>query len=88
MAATTAILAGLILNQELLKRILRREIMRESVIYQEILAEGEQIGEKRTIEKVALNLLREGMSVEQVSKVTELSIERVKELQNTTTESQ
>lgn len=82
-AATTAILAGLVLNQELIKRILRREIMRESVVYQEILAEGEQIG----IEKIALNLLREGMSVEQVSRVTELSIERVKELQNTTTPS-
>lgn len=84
-AASTAILAGLVLDRELIKRVLRKEIMRESVIYQEILAEGEQIG----LEKVALKLLRQGMSIEQVAKVTEMSIQKVQALQtlNNTPES-
>jgi predicted transposase/invertase (TIGR01784 family) len=81
-AASTAVLSGLLLNQEVIKRVLRKEIMRESVIYQEILAEGEQKGEKKAIERVALNLLREGMSVEQVVKVTELPLEKVQQLQS------
>jgi predicted transposase/invertase (TIGR01784 family) len=44
LAASTAILAGLILDKGLIQRILREEIMRESVIYQEIKAEGRQEG--------------------------------------------
>ncbi|MCC5603668.1 Rpn family recombination-promoting nuclease/putative transposase [Nostoc favosum] len=35
-AASTAILAGLVLNKELIKRLLRSDAMRESVIYQDI----------------------------------------------------
>ncbi|PIG94173.1 DUF4351 domain-containing protein [Gloeocapsopsis sp. IPPAS B-1203] len=46
-AAYTQILAGLKYNKELIRRIFREGMMRESVIYQEILAEGEQIGEQR-----------------------------------------
>jgi predicted transposase YdaD len=44
LAASTAILAGLILEKGLIQRILREEIMRESVIYQEIKAEGKEEG--------------------------------------------
>jgi predicted transposase/invertase (TIGR01784 family) len=43
-AASTAILAGLVLKQEMIQQILRSEIMRESVIYQDILAEGRAEG--------------------------------------------
>ena len=39
-AASTAILAGLVLNKELIKNLLRSDTMRESVIYQDILQEG------------------------------------------------
>jgi predicted transposase YdaD len=35
-AASTAILAGLVLEKKVIERLLRQEIMRESVIYQEI----------------------------------------------------
>jgi predicted transposase YdaD len=35
-AASTAILTGLVLNKELIKRLLRSDAMRESVIYQDI----------------------------------------------------
>ncbi len=44
LAASTAILAGLILEKRLIQRILREEIMKESVIYQEITASAEQKG--------------------------------------------
>jgi predicted transposase YdaD len=44
LAATASILAGLVLDRNLVKQILRRDIMRESVIYQDILAEGEVKG--------------------------------------------
>jgi predicted transposase/invertase (TIGR01784 family) len=55
--------------------------MRESVIYQEILQEGEAKGEAETTRKLAVNLLRIGMSLEQIAQVTELSLERVQALQ-------
>ncbi len=41
-AASTAIMAGLVLEKGVIRRLLREEIMRESVIYQEIKAEGRQ----------------------------------------------
>ncbi|MGH2412188.1 MAG: Rpn family recombination-promoting nuclease/putative transposase, partial [Microcystaceae cyanobacterium] len=40
-AASTAIIAGLVLEKEIIQRLLREEIMRESVIYQDIRADGE-----------------------------------------------
>ncbi|MEA5533544.1 Rpn family recombination-promoting nuclease/putative transposase [Crocosphaera sp. XPORK-15E] len=84
LAAASGILAGLVLKQETIHQILRRDIMRESVIYQEILQEGEQRGEQRGREEakaeIALNLLREGMTIEQIVKVTGLSLEFVQNL--------
>jgi predicted transposase/invertase (TIGR01784 family) len=59
--------------------------MRESVIYQEILQEGEAKGrtegKAEITRKVAVNLLRIGMSLEQIAQVTELSLEKVQALQ-------
>ncbi len=46
-SAYTQILAGLKYNQDLIRQLFREGMMRESVIYQEILAEGEQRGELR-----------------------------------------
>ncbi len=43
-AASTAILAGLVLEKEVIERLLRQELMRESVIYQEIRAEAKAEG--------------------------------------------
>ena len=39
-AASTSILAGLVLDQAFIQKVFRSELMRESVIYQDILAEG------------------------------------------------
>jgi len=88
-AASTAILAGLVLNQEVIKRVLRSDIMRESVIYQEILDEGRNEGrnegrtEGRTeaLLEVAKNLLNSGMQLEQVARVTGLIVEQLQQLQ-------
>jgi len=63
--------------------------MRESVIYQDILEEGEAKGEAKgkaegraeTTRKLAINLLRIGMNLEQIAEVTELSLEQVRALQ-------
>ncbi len=61
-AAATAILAGLVLEKELIQRVLRRDNMRESVIYQEIeaeaKAEGRAEGLQEGIQRVAINLLK------------------------------
>lgn len=46
-SAYTQILAGLKYNQDLIRQLFREGMMRESVIYQEILREGEQLGEQR-----------------------------------------
>ncbi|MBD2517605.1 Rpn family recombination-promoting nuclease/putative transposase [Nostoc sp. FACHB-973] len=46
-SAYTQILAGLKYNQDLIRQLFREGMMRESVIYQEILREGEQRGEQR-----------------------------------------
>lgn len=94
-AAASGILAGLVLKKDVIRKIFRSEIMRESVIYQEILeegeakgkAEGEAKGKAETTRKLALNLLRIGMSLEQISQVTELSLEEVQVLQKEIQES-
>ena len=70
-AAASAVLAGLVLEKQLIQTILRRDIMRESVIYQEILAEGfeegRQEGRQEAMEEVAVNLLRSGMTPESLA---------------------
>ncbi|MGG6265664.1 hypothetical protein ACQ4M3_09075 [Leptolyngbya sp. AN03gr2] len=70
--AASAILAGLRLEQTIINQ-LRRDIMQESVIYQAI--------QKEKAEEIALNLLREGASIELVARGTGLSIEEVQQLQ-------
>ena len=44
LAATSAILAGLVLDKIVIKRLFREEIMKESVMYQEIRSEGKAEG--------------------------------------------
>lgn len=60
-AASTAILAGLILEQQVIRRVLRRDIMQESVIYQDILTEGLEKGRAEGLEEgrkeASLNLV-------------------------------
>ncbi len=77
----SAILAGLVLKQESINRILREEIMQESVIYQQILQKGIEQGIKQGIERIALNLLRGGIEATKVAEVTELPLQKITNLQ-------
>ncbi|BDA73334.1 hypothetical protein RIVM261_036140 [Rivularia sp. IAM M-261] len=56
--------------------------MKESVIYQQIEAQGMEKGIAQGIEQVALNMLREGMSIDLIVRVTDLTIEKVEQLQD------
>ena len=75
--AASAILAGIRLEDEVIYRLLRRDIMQESTVYRSILAEGEAKKQR----EIAINLLRDGFPVEAVARGTGLSIEEVQQLQ-------
>ncbi|PSB19501.1 flagellar assembly protein H [Phormidesmis priestleyi ULC007] len=74
--AASAILAGIKLEDEVIYRLLRRDIMQESTVYRSILAEGEA----RKQREIAINFLRDGFPVEAVAHGTGLSIEEVQQL--------
>jgi predicted transposase YdaD len=59
-AATTAILAGLVLDRDIIQRLLKEEIMKESVIYQEIKKEGQLEGLQKGRIEGRLEGLKEG----------------------------
>lgn len=93
-AGLSAILAGLVLDPEVVNQILRRDIMQESAVYQDILREGREEGVQQGIkqglkkgiqqglEQVANSLLLTGMSLEEVAKLTGLPLERVQSLRD------
>ena len=96
-AASTAIISGIALSKEIIKRLLRSDIMKESVIYQEILHEGLAEGEARGLAKgkaeglakgkaeernqIALNMLLSNISVDVVAQLTGLTAKQVQKLQ-------
>ncbi|BCU11535.1 hypothetical protein MAN88_20990 [Microcystis aeruginosa] len=89
LAAATSILAGLVLNRETIKNILRSDIMRESVIYQDILEEGEEKGLKKGLQagkeekarQIALKMLSAGFPIPEIARFTDLSPDAIEELQ-------
>lgn len=85
-SAAAAILAGLVLDKEVIGRLLRKDIMRESVIYKMIKTEGEEEGSDKKAREIAINMLAEGMSVDAIARLTGLSPEVVQELQQQTNE--
>ena len=88
-AVSTATISGIALNKEIIQRSLKSEIMKESVIYQEILLEGEARGEARGIVKgksettnqIAQNMLSSNISIELVAQFTGLTLKQVQRLQ-------
>ncbi len=72
-----AILEQSPLYREMVKRSEQRGI---AIGEQRGKREGITIGEQRTTERVATNMLRMGMAIEQVSEVTGLSVEQVARL--------
>ncbi len=75
--AASGILAGLRLEDEVIYRILRRDIMQESTVYRSIQREVQEERDRT----IALNFLREGLSVETVARGTGLLVEEVQKLQ-------
>ena len=89
LAASASILAGLVLSKEMIQRVLRQEIMRESVIYQEIEAQGIAKGETSGIQKgeatFALRLLKHkfgSLTPELESRISALSLAQLDALAN------
>ncbi|NET62114.1 MAG: DUF4351 domain-containing protein [Symploca sp. SIO2E6] len=81
-AASTAIMAGLVLEKQLIHRLLRRDIMRESVIYQEMQAEAEERGiqrEQQLIQRL-LNRRFGNLTPELTEQVQKLPIEQLEAL--------
>ena len=81
LSAASAILAGLKLEDEIIYKVLRRDIMQESSVYRSIFAEGETTGTAETKRSIALNLLRAGLDLNVIASSTGLSLEEVQVLQ-------
>ncbi|MGL4501886.1 MAG: Rpn family recombination-promoting nuclease/putative transposase, partial [Planktothrix sp.] len=97
--AASAILAGLVLEPQVIQRIIRSDIMQESTMYQEILRQGKEQGRAEglsegraegltegradALKQVAILLLKMGMSLEQIAETTQLTVAQIQELQPT-----
>jgi len=91
-AASTYITSGLVLNKEIIQRLLRSEIMKESVTYQEILseglaegkarglAEGKAEGKAEAVRQVAANMLRSQFDINLIAQFTGLSVDEIQKL--------
>ena len=86
-AASTALLAGLRLNKEVIERIMRSKFMKESVIYQDIIQEGRQEGRqegsKQEATAFALRLLKRrlgNVTPQLETQVQSLSVEQLEAL--------
>ncbi len=83
LAASTAILAGLLLEKTLIQRILREDIVKESVIYQEITASAKLEGKQEEAANLVLRQLnrRLGQISESVSEqIRQLPVEQIEDL--------
>jgi predicted transposase/invertase (TIGR01784 family) len=78
-------LGGLVLERELIGKIIRRDVMRESVTYQAVLEEGREEGREEGWEEgrrsLVINLLREGVDIALIARATGWSIEQIQKLQ-------
>ncbi|ACB54563.1 hypothetical protein cce_5217 [Crocosphaera subtropica ATCC 51142] len=57
-AASTALLAGLLLDKDTINKLLREDIMKESVIYQDIKSQGKAEGKEEGRQEEAVNLIK------------------------------
>ena len=95
LAAATSILAGLQLNEQTIRQLMRSPVMRESTMYQSILREGEERGLEQGLEQgliegraaegkalVLKQLTRKlgSLSPELTANVSDLSLERLEAL--------
>jgi predicted transposase/invertase (TIGR01784 family) len=83
LAASTAILAGLVLGKDIIQRLLRKDIMKESVIYQEIWSEGLQEGRQEGEANLVLRQLNRrigDISPELLPNIRSLDLEQLENL--------
>jgi predicted transposase/invertase (TIGR01784 family) len=78
-AAATSLLAGLVLNKEVIKQLLREEIMQESVIYQDIKEKGIQQGQAILVLRLLKRRLGK-LESEDETRITGLSVEQLEAL--------
>ena len=84
------LMAGLKYDKDSIRSIFREGIMRESVIYQEILqegeakgeAKGEARGEEKTLRRMVLGMVKEGIPIETIARLTQLSLEQIQKIQS------
>ncbi|MBE9033410.1 Rpn family recombination-promoting nuclease/putative transposase, partial [filamentous cyanobacterium LEGE 11480] len=88
------LLSGLVLDQAMIGKIIRRDVMRESVTYQAVLdegreeglqlgiKEGRQVGIEEARRSIVINLLREGASIDLIAKASGMSIDEINQLQD------
>jgi predicted transposase/invertase (TIGR01784 family) len=92
-SARVQLLAGLKYDKDIIKQLFWEDMMRESVIYQEILQEGEQRGKaigkeegkEENQREVALKMLQENFEIAVISRLTGLPIVQLQELQKQST---
>jgi predicted transposase/invertase (TIGR01784 family) len=80
LSAITAVIGGLSLDKAIIQRILRRDLMQESVIYQEWQAESEQRGKVEERRLIAIKMLKDNIPLAQISRLTGLTIEQLQQL--------
>jgi predicted transposase/invertase (TIGR01784 family) len=78
-AASAGILAGLLLKRDVINQILRRDIMQQSVIYQDIKDEGRQEGEQSLVLRQLSRRIGE-VSSERKSQIQGLSLSQLESL--------
>ena len=78
-AAATSLLAGLVLKKDVIRAVLREEIMQESVIYQDIKEQGIQQGQSTLVLRQLKRRIGEVESEDQ-TRITGLSVEQLEAL--------
>ena len=62
--------------------------MRDSVTYQLLVDEGRAEGSQEAARKIAVNLLKEGLSIKLIAKTTGLTVEEVQQLKSNQADNQ
>ena len=93
LSGATAIIAGLVLDKQVILELIPMETIRESEFYQEIFLEGQAIsltrektkglveGEVKVTNQIALNMLHSGISIDLIAQFTGLTLEQVQNLE-------
>ncbi len=79
LAASAYVLAGLVLEEDVIQHILREDIVEESVTYRSI----QRKASEQTLREVALKLIHAGVATDVIVEATGLSLNQIQQLQAT-----